>query len=88
MVLQGIERDNVRDHRAGTIDLQAEKARASPASRASYCYPAIVGYKLVGPRFIVSLQRAVSQCGERAILVIVLLNNPVCVGLTAEEIPA
>ena len=31
------KRDNGYGHRAGTIDLQAEKARASPASRASLC---------------------------------------------------
>ena len=31
--------DNARDHRAGTSNLWVQKAHASPASRASHCYP-------------------------------------------------
>ena len=34
-------RDNVRDHRARTNDHPFSKPRASRASRASHCYPAI-----------------------------------------------
>ena len=34
--------DNARDHRAGTNNLTTSKPRASPASRASHCYPASI----------------------------------------------
>ena len=36
------ERDNVNDHRAAAIDLQAEKAARPAAPCASYCYHAII----------------------------------------------
>jgi len=41
IICERFESDNGNDHRAGTEILQAEKkAHASPASCASYCYPA------------------------------------------------
>ena len=36
-----IEPDNVNDHRAAAIDLQAEKAARPAAPCASYCYPTV-----------------------------------------------
>ena len=38
--MEGTEQDNVNDHRAAAIDLQAEKAARLAAPCASYCYHA------------------------------------------------
>ena len=46
VILLKHKRDNVKDHRAAVIDLQAEKAARPAAPCASYCYVAKFGQKL------------------------------------------
>ena len=49
------ERDNVNDHRAAAIDLQAEKAARPAAPCASYCYHAFACADLIaGGKQVVS----------------------------------
>ena len=43
VLVNDVSLDNVSDHRAGTSDHPFSKPRASPASRASHCYPRFFG---------------------------------------------
>ena len=87
--LHFLKRDNVNDHRAAAIDLQAEKAARPVAPCASYCYPAVLptGEECVQGYIVASPTAQIKSLGKQQgyQLIKYPLSEMPCVWQTQED---